>query len=152
MAFNEISLQNLKTNTFSSDNQPTTKGRKKGSINRSTKLSYYLDALSTRGNPLTQQDETLPVYDHVILSLIKRALDGSEVAIAQILDTLHGKIGSPQVIDTPQDYDYNALPVDILAELVQLEARRTEILNMCRVDKNSHIESIEVITDIKKAP
>lgn len=67
-------------------------GRPKGSRNRSTIVREWLEANYKKINPITGQNETLQIQDHLVISLIGKALKGDVPAFKELMDSGHGKI------------------------------------------------------------
>lgn len=67
-------------------------GRPKGSRNRSTIVREWLEASYKKVNPITGQNETLQIQDHLVISLIGKALKGDVQAFRELFDSGHGKV------------------------------------------------------------
>jgi len=67
-------------------------GRPKGVRNRSTIVREWLEANYKKVNPITGQTETLQIQDHLVISLIGKALKGDVPAFKELMDSGHGKI------------------------------------------------------------
>lgn len=67
-------------------------GRPKGLRNRSTIVREWLEANYKKINPITGQQETLPIQDHLVISLIGKALKGDVHAFRELFDSGHGKV------------------------------------------------------------
>jgi hypothetical protein len=67
-------------------------GRPKGVRNRSTIVREWLEATYKKVNPITGQTETLQIQDHLVISLIGKALKGDVPAFKELMDSGHGKI------------------------------------------------------------
>ena len=67
-------------------------GRPKGTRNRSTIVREWLEANYKKVNPITGQIETLQIQDHLVISLIGKALKGDVPAFKELMDSGHGKI------------------------------------------------------------
>ena len=67
-------------------------GRPKGLRNRSTIVREWLEANYKKVNPITGQTETLQIQDHLVISLIGKALKGDVQAFRELFDSGHGKI------------------------------------------------------------
>lgn len=67
-------------------------GRPKGLRNRSTIVREWLEANYKKVNPITGQAETLQIQDHLVISLIGKALKGDVPAFKELMDSGHGKI------------------------------------------------------------
>ena len=67
-------------------------GRPKGARNRSTIVREWLEANYKKVNPITGQTETLQIQDHLVISLIGKALKGDVPAFKELMDSGHGKI------------------------------------------------------------
>jgi len=81
----------LQPKPFTSENQPATRGRKKGVPNRAT---VYKKILKTK-IPVTMPDgsiQDLTAYEAAALGQVKSAIKGNTQAWKEIQDTLHGKI------------------------------------------------------------
>lgn len=81
-----------KSTRFSSTNQPLNSGRPKGLRNRSTIVREWLEATYKKVNPITGQTETLQIQDHLVISLIGKALKGDVQAFRELFDSGHGKV------------------------------------------------------------
>lgn len=81
-----------KSTRFSSTNQPLNSGRPKGSRSRSTIVREWLEANYKKVNPITGQNETLQIQDHLVISLIGKALKGDVQAFRELFDSGHGKV------------------------------------------------------------
>ena len=81
-----------KSTRFSSTNQPLNSGRPKGIRNRSTIVREWLEATYKKVNPITGQNETLQIQDHLVISLIGKALKGDVQAFRELFDSGHGKV------------------------------------------------------------
>jgi hypothetical protein len=67
-------------------------GRPKGTRNRSTIVREWLEAIYSKTNPITGKTETLQIQDHIVISLIGKALKGDVPAFKELMDSGHGKI------------------------------------------------------------
>lgn len=67
-------------------------GRPKGLRNRSTIVREWLEANYKKVNPITGQTETLQIQDHLVISLIGKALKGDVHAFKELMDSGHGKV------------------------------------------------------------
>lgn len=67
-------------------------GRPKGLRNRSTIVREWLEATYKKVNPITGQQETLPIHDHLVISLIGKALKGDVQAFRELFDSGYGKV------------------------------------------------------------
>lgn len=67
-------------------------GRPKGSRSRSTIVREWLEANYKKVNPITGQNETLQIQDHLVISLIGKALKGDVQAFRELFDSGHGKV------------------------------------------------------------
>ena len=67
-------------------------GKPKGLRNRSTIVREWLEANYKKVNPITGQTETLQIQDHIVISLIGKALKGDVPAFKELMDSGHGKI------------------------------------------------------------
>ena len=67
-------------------------GRPKGTRNRSTIVREWLEASYKKINPITGQNETLQIQDHLVISLIGKALKGDVQAFRELFDSGHGKV------------------------------------------------------------
>ena len=67
-------------------------GRPKGLRNRSTIVREWLEATYKKVNPITGQTETLQIQDHLVISLIGKALKGDVQAFRELFDSGHGKV------------------------------------------------------------
>ena len=67
-------------------------GKPKGIRNRSTIVREWLEANYKKVNPITGQTETLQIQDHLVISLIGKALKGDVPAFKELMDSGHGKI------------------------------------------------------------
>jgi hypothetical protein len=77
---------------FSKENQPVNRGRKEGTLNRSTILRYWMDQPVEVLNPISRQKQNGTVEDEVVLALVTKARQGDVPAIRETLDTLYGKL------------------------------------------------------------
>lgn len=67
-------------------------GRPKGLRNRSTIVREWLEVNYKKVNPITGQTETLQIQDHIVISLIGKALKGDVQAFRELFDSGHGKV------------------------------------------------------------
>ena len=67
-------------------------GRPKGSRSRSTIVREWLEANYKKVNLITGQTETLQIQDHLVISLIGKALKGDVQAFRELFDSGHGKV------------------------------------------------------------
>ena len=67
-------------------------GRPKGLRNRSTIVREWLETTYKKINPITGQNETLQIQDHLVISLIGKALKGDVQAFRELFDSGHGKV------------------------------------------------------------
>jgi len=74
------------------DPSPNPSGRPKGVRNRSTIVREWLESKYKKVNPITGQTETLQIQDHLVISLIGKALKGDVQAFRELFDSGHGKI------------------------------------------------------------
>jgi len=77
---------------FTSKNQPQNRGRKEGTLNRSTILRYWMDQPIEVLNPISRKKQNGSVEDEVVLALVTKARQGDVPAIREVLDTLYGKL------------------------------------------------------------
>jgi len=67
-------------------------GRPKGTRNRSTIVREWLEAIYSKTNPISGKTESLSIQDHMVISLIGKALKGDVQAFKELMDSGHGKI------------------------------------------------------------
>jgi hypothetical protein len=87
-----------KSTQFSTENQPKSNGRPKGSLSSKTILNRFLNIEKQMNNPLNNLDETLTIGELIHLKQIANALDGDLSAYKEIIDRLEGKTVSVQEI------------------------------------------------------
>ena len=80
-----------KEHQFSSENQPENKGRPKGSLNTSTVVKLWLEAIEKTENPLTGKTEELTQLDLIVLEQIVKAKKGDTRAFNALMDRAEGK-------------------------------------------------------------
>jgi len=89
---NKKSIKTAKGGTLEAGYYGQKNGRPKGSRNRSTIVREWLEANYKKVNPITGQTETLQIQDHIVISLIGKALKGDVPAFKELMDSGHGKI------------------------------------------------------------
>ena len=91
---NKNSIKTAKGGTLypGANGQEKLGGRPKGSRSRSTIVREWLEANYKKVNPITGQTETLQIQDHLVISLIGKALKGDVPAFKELMDSGHGKI------------------------------------------------------------
>jgi hypothetical protein len=67
-------------------------GRPKGLRNRSTIVREWLETIYSKTNPISGKTESLSIQDHMVISLIGKALKGDVQAFKELMDSGHGKI------------------------------------------------------------
>lgn len=67
-------------------------GRPVGSISAKTRLKKLLASQLKRRNPLTDQEETITIGEHIDLALMVKALGGDVAAYREITDRVDGKV------------------------------------------------------------
>ncbi len=82
---------NLKPNTYSADNQPANRGRKKGVPNRATVYKKILETKTKIKMP-DGTHQMLTVYEAIALGQAQSAMKGNTNAWKEIQDSLHGKM------------------------------------------------------------
>ena len=115
---NKNSIKTAKGGTLypGANGQEKLGGRPKGSRNRSTIVREWLEALYTKTNPISGKPEKLSIQDHMVISLIGKALKGDVPAFKELMDSGHGKI-----ID---GLDVTSKGESIIAERLTPEERR----------------------------
>jgi len=109
-------LQNLKH--FSSDYQPKSNGRPKGSRNRSTIAKLWLQAEQSFSNPLTGEIENLSQEDIMTLALIKKAREGDVNAYKALMDSGYGA-PIQQIEQIGDEIDLSSLTTEEIKELLK---------------------------------
>lgn len=94
-------------------------GRKKGTLNMTTRLRNYLETSLTRMNLGTHKAEKKKVGDWIILALTYQAMKGNVPAIGEIFDRIDGKV--PNKVEGKMDMD---LTIDELKKLSDHELRK----------------------------
>lgn len=82
---------------------PNPNGRPKGSKNRSTIASKWLETCQTLKNPITGENETLTQEDLITLALIHKARKGDVQAYKQLMDSVYGMPKQQTDITTTQE-------------------------------------------------
>lgn len=67
-------------------------GRPVGSRNRETIVNKWLEAIKDTKNPITGENEALPIADQMVLALIGKALKGDVSAFKELMDSGYGKL------------------------------------------------------------
>lgn len=132
-------LANLRTNTFSTDNQPEKKGRNPGSRDRKTIIREWLNVrTSTEIDGETVDNITM--QDRIVLAMVKEANNGNVQAFTVLMDGLHGKVPNVQINDNkpPVRIDYAKYTPE------QLEQLRLLLAQGMTTD-NNHIQEAEVV-------
>jgi len=104
-------------------------GRPKGLRNRSTIVREWLEAIYSKTNPITGKTETLQIQDHIVISLIGKALKGDVPAFKELMDSGHGKI-----ID---GLDVTSKGESIVTERLSPEERRM-LIDKLRLDMSDN--------------
>jgi len=92
----ENSLKNLKP--FQKGNK-NSKGRPKGSLNRSTLIKQWLTIKIESENPFTSKIEKLTLEDFIVLGMIEGAKKGSKPCADFLFDAKYGKQTTPLEVD-----------------------------------------------------
>ena len=138
MPFNPKSLQNLKTNVFSSTNQPAVRGRKLGSKNRRTIINEYLEANDENG---------LTIGENIMIATIARLRESGNVEqLIKLLSYLELKPadGSGVAVGVDAGLSETDFTPDELSELVGLRSRIKAIMQGAK-DRISGISDAEVL-------
>jgi hypothetical protein len=85
-------IKNARGGTLLQGSHGKETGRPKGSRNRSTIVREWLEAIYSKTNPISGKTETLQIQDHIVISLIGKALKGDVPAFKELMDSGHGKI------------------------------------------------------------
>jgi len=109
-------LQNLKH--FTSDYQPKSNGRPKGSKNRSTIAKKWLEVNQNIKNPLTGESEELSQEDIMTLALIKKAREGDVNAYKALMDSGYGA-PIQQIEQIGDEIDLSSFTTDEIKELLK---------------------------------
>ena len=104
-------------------------GRPKGLRNRSTIVREWLEANYKKVNPITGQTETLQIQDHLVISLIGKALKGDVPAFKELMDSGHGKVS--ELLDVTSKGE------SITQEKLSPEERR-QLIEKLRVEISSN--------------
>ena len=104
-------------------------GRPKGLRNRSTIVREWLEANYKKINPITGQNETLQIQDHLVISLIGKALKGDVQAFRELFDSGHGKVS--ELLDVTSKGE------SITQEKLSPEERR-QLIEKLRVEISSN--------------
>jgi hypothetical protein len=89
------------------DPSPNPNGRPKGSLNRSTIVKKFLDAMSKAKNPITGEIENLTQEERMTLSMIYAATAKFDVrAYNSLLDNKYGKLKENVSIEAPIILEY----------------------------------------------
>ena len=87
------------------------KGKKKGTLNRSTILNKWLSVEQSIQNPLTGKMQKLSQEDLIVLAQISQARKGSTRAYTVIRDEKYGKL---------------TVPIEVDANIIQLDWNKIE--------------------------
>ena len=138
MPFNQKSLQNLKTNVFSSTNQPAVRGRKLGGKNRRTIINEYLEANDENG---------LTIGENIMIATIARLRESGNVEqLIKLLSYLELKPADGAGVAAGVDAglgEADFTPAE-LSELVGLRSRIKAIMQGAK-DRMSGISDAEVL-------
>jgi hypothetical protein len=104
-------------------------GRPKGTRNRSTIVREWLEAIYSKTNPISGKTESLSIQDHMVISLIGKALKGDVPAFKELMDSGHGKI-----ID---GLDVTSKGESIVTERLSPEERRM-LIDKLRLDMSDN--------------
>jgi hypothetical protein len=107
------------------DPSPNPNGRPKGTRNRSTIVREWLETTYKKINPITGQNETLQIQDHLVISLIGKALKGDVQAFRELFDSGHGKVS--ELLDVTSKGE------SITQEKLSLEERR-QLIEKLRIE------------------
>jgi hypothetical protein len=80
-----------KENQFKKGQSGNPDGRPVGAKGVRATLNKYVYQTITDNNPLSKEEEELPVLDHICLKLIKQGNEGNVRAIEVIMDRVDGK-------------------------------------------------------------
>lgn len=109
-------LKNLKH--FTTEYQPKSNGRPKGSRNRSTIAKKWLEVDQTVSNPITGETEELSQEDIITLALIKKAREGDVNAYKALMDSGYGA-PIQQIEQIGDEIDLSSLTTDEIKELLK---------------------------------
>ena len=112
---------------FSSTNQPLNSGRTKGTRNRSTIVREWLEAIYSKTNPISGKTESLSIQDHMVISLIGKALKGDVQAFKELMDSGHGKIPDKLLAENKNTFQ---------SDLTQEESRK--IINKLKSEMDNN--------------
>ena len=104
-------------------------GRPKGTRNISTIVREWLEAIYSKTNPISGKTESLSIQDHMVISLIGKALKGDVPAFKELMDSGHGKI-----ID---GLDVTSKGESIVTERLSPEERRM-LIDKLRLDMSDN--------------
>lgn len=85
-------LNTLRTKSFTTENQPANRGRKKGVPNRATVFKRLLKMKVEVKNPETAGKLKVTLYEAMALGQIQAAMKGNTRAWQEIQDSLFGKL------------------------------------------------------------
>jgi hypothetical protein len=72
-------------------------GRPKGTLNKSTIIKKFLEAIQKAENPISGKDEDMTIQDRMVLAQIQKALKGDTKAFKELMDGAYGM--NKQVIE-----------------------------------------------------
>jgi hypothetical protein len=102
--------ENLKP--FTSDYQPESNGRPKGSLNRSTIAKKWLEVMESVKNPITGENERLSQEDIMTLAVLKKARNGDVNAYKELLNNGYGL--PTQKVDVKHEQPiFNGIDLDV---------------------------------------
>jgi hypothetical protein len=102
-------------------------GRPKGIRNRSTIVREWLEAIYSKTNPITGKTETLQIQDHIVISLIGKALKGDVPAFKELMDSSFGKIPDKLLAENKNTFQ---------SDLTQEESRK--IINRLKSEMDTN--------------
>jgi hypothetical protein len=109
------------------DPSPNPSGRPKGTRNRSTIVREWLEAIYSKTNPISGKTESLSIQDHMVISLIGKALKGDVQAFKELMDSGHGKIPDKLLAENKNTFQ---------SDLTQEESRK--IINRLKSEMDTN--------------
>lgn len=89
-------------------------GRTVGTRNRETIVNKWLEAVKEAKNPITGENENLPISDQMVLKLIGKVLIEADVqAFKELMDSAYGKIIDKQKVEHSGEIELRSITIKV---------------------------------------
>lgn len=109
-----------KATQFTSENQPSGRGRPVGVKNRSTVAKYWLALEQKIDNPITGENSLLSQEDIITLTMINKAKNGDVHAFKALMDNAYGSSTNIDLTTADKPVTSNTATIVSLVEYVKM--------------------------------